>query len=120
MMAAPCVLVRGVYYIKRDADGAWKSGTIISDRSIRVVGFTEDLDVRTGRESGIRTAVVGVRGTSYGMWGRGGGRRGTRGGGGGGHRIWGASPETQQSEQKKTDTKGTEPEPAICSALPLG
>ena len=39
----------GVYYIKKDVDGLWKSGTIVSNRSIRVVAFAEDVDVRISR-----------------------------------------------------------------------
>lgn len=44
----PHVAHRGVYYIKKNGNGVWKSGTIISDRSIRVASFFEDLDVRRG------------------------------------------------------------------------
>lgn len=55
---------RGVYYIKKDENEVWKSGTIISDRSIRVVAFAEDLDVRRGTEAGIY-ACTDCR---FGLW----------------------------------------------------
>lgn len=38
------VSCRNVYYIKEDG-GEWKLGTIVSDKSVRVVGFAEDIDV---------------------------------------------------------------------------
>lgn len=41
---------RVVHYIKKDENDVWKSGTIISDRSIRAASFTEDVDVRRKEE----------------------------------------------------------------------
>lgn len=35
-----------IYYIKDDGNGAWIEGTIISDGSVPIIGFTEDNDVR--------------------------------------------------------------------------
>jgi len=40
---------KNVYYIKKDGD-SWTVGTIISDGSVAMVGFTEDIDVRKTEE----------------------------------------------------------------------
>lgn len=36
---------RNVYYIKEQSDGTWVPGTIISDGSVQVVSFSEDINV---------------------------------------------------------------------------
>lgn len=46
--AGTCGLVcsgRNVYYLKLQG-GEWKVGTIISNRSVRVISFSEDVNVR--------------------------------------------------------------------------
>lgn len=37
---------RNIYYILQEDDGTWKTGTIISDRSVRIYSFSEDINVR--------------------------------------------------------------------------
>lgn len=36
---------KNVYYIKKDG-GSWTVGTIVSDGSVAIIGFAEDIDVR--------------------------------------------------------------------------
>lgn len=38
-----------MYYIKLE-DGEWKVGTIVSDKTVRVVGFAEDINVSENNE----------------------------------------------------------------------
>ena len=38
---------RNIYYLKKNAAGTWKSGTILSDNSAQVIQFIEDKDVRS-------------------------------------------------------------------------
>lgn len=37
---------RNIYYIKKEADGTWIPGTIVSDRSVKVISFAETIKVR--------------------------------------------------------------------------
>lgn len=44
-----CILRdRNIYYIIQEDDGSWTSGTIISDSSVAVYSFSEDVDVSDG------------------------------------------------------------------------
>lgn len=40
-------MFRNIYYIVEEDDG-WKIGTIISDASVQIISFAEDINVRSG------------------------------------------------------------------------
>lgn len=48
----PCRLPRypgrNIYYIKKQSDGTWSHSTVISDGSVQVVSFAEDINVSDG------------------------------------------------------------------------
>ena len=60
-MVMSCLSRRNVYYIKFE-DGEYKVGTIISDKSVRVVSFSEDIHVsKTLLPSGAAAGVRSIR-----------------------------------------------------------
>ena len=41
----PVVFGRNVYFIRKEDDGTWTRGSIISDRSVAIISFTENVYV---------------------------------------------------------------------------
>ena len=60
---------RNIFYILQKDDGTWESGTIISDSSVAVYSFSEDMDVSEEGLSGsrvtLRRAFLGARTRSH-------------------------------------------------------